>query len=65
VLAVDVHARKASAVAETARRLGLENLEARAADATVPIPDVPLESFDLVLLDAPCSGWERCGAIPR
>jgi len=56
VLAVDLHARKASAIAETARRLGLENLEARAADATVPIPDVPLESFDLVLLDAPCSG---------
>jgi len=56
VLAVDLHARKASAVAETARRLGLENLEARAADATVSIPDVPLASFDLVLLDAPCSG---------
>src|SRR5204862_2966585 len=37
-------------------RLGLENVEARAADVTVPIPDVPLESFDLVLLDAPCSG---------
>jgi len=56
VLAVDLHARKASAIAETARRLGLENVEVRAADATVPIPDVPLESFDLVLLDAPCSG---------
>jgi len=56
VLAVDLHARKASAIAETARRLGLENLEARAADVTVPIPDVPLDSFDLVLLDAPCSG---------
>jgi len=56
VLAVDLHARKASAIAETARRLGLDNVEARAADVTVPIPDVPLESFDLVLLDAPCSG---------
>ena len=56
VLAVDLHARKASAIAETARRLGLDNVEARAADVTVPIPDAPLESFDLVLLDAPCSG---------
>jgi 16S rRNA (cytosine967-C5)-methyltransferase len=56
VLAVDLHARKASAIAEAAQRLGLANLEARAADATLPIPDVPLESFDLVLLDAPCSG---------
>ncbi len=56
VLAVDLHARKANAIAEAARRLGLENLEARAADALLPIPDAPLEGFDLVLLDAPCSG---------
>src|SRR5207249_7132813 len=56
VLAVDLHARKAATIAEAARRLGLENLDSRAADAMLPIPDVPLESFDLVLLDAPCSG---------
>ena len=56
VLAVDLHTKKAAAIAESARRLGLENLEARAADATLPIPDVAFESFDLVLLDAPCSG---------
>jgi len=56
VLAVDLHARKASSIAEAAQRLGLGNLEARAADAMLPIPDAPFESFDLVLLDAPCSG---------
>jgi 16S rRNA (cytosine967-C5)-methyltransferase len=56
VLAIDLHARKAAAIGESARRLGLDNLEARAADATLPIPDVAFESFDLVLLDAPCSG---------
>ena len=56
VLAVDLHARRANATAEAARRLGLDNLEALAADATLPIPDAPFESFDLVLLDAPCSG---------
>jgi 16S rRNA (cytosine967-C5)-methyltransferase len=56
VLAVDLHARKATSIAEAARRLGLDNLEARAADAMLPIPDAPFESFDLVLLDAPCSG---------
>jgi 16S rRNA (cytosine967-C5)-methyltransferase len=56
VLAVDLHARKASAIAEAARRLGLANLQARAADANLPIPDAPAGSFDLVLLDAPCSG---------
>ena len=56
VLAVDLHSRKANAIAEAARRLGLANLTARAADVLVPIPDVAQESFDLVLLDAPCSG---------
>jgi 16S rRNA (cytosine967-C5)-methyltransferase len=56
VLAVDLHARKVSSIGEAARRLGLDNLEALAADATLPIPDAPFESFDLVLLDAPCSG---------
>jgi 16S rRNA (cytosine967-C5)-methyltransferase len=56
VLAVDLHARKAGAIAEAARRMGLTNIEARAADAMLPLPDVPLESFALVLLDSPCSG---------
>jgi 16S rRNA (cytosine967-C5)-methyltransferase len=56
VLAVDLHARKTQQIAETARRMGLANLEARAADATLPLPGVELQSFDLVLLDAPCSG---------
>jgi 16S rRNA (cytosine967-C5)-methyltransferase len=56
VLAVDLHARKAQQIAEAARRMGLTNLEARAADAALPLPGVELQSFDLVLLDAPCSG---------
>jgi len=54
VLAVDLHARKAKQIEETARRLGLDNLRALAADATLPLPGNPL--FDLILLDAPCSG---------
>jgi 16S rRNA (cytosine967-C5)-methyltransferase len=36
--------------------MGLNNLESRAADAALPLPGVAPESFDLVLLDAPCSG---------
>jgi 16S rRNA (cytosine967-C5)-methyltransferase len=36
--------------------MGLANLRSLAADATLPIPGVAPESFDLVLLDAPCSG---------
>src|SRR6267154_3741636 len=54
VLAVDLHARKASQVEEAARRLGLDNVRALPADATLPLPGDP--RFDLVLLDAPCSG---------
>ncbi|HEY6909181.1 MAG TPA: 16S rRNA (cytosine(967)-C(5))-methyltransferase RsmB [Myxococcales bacterium] len=56
VLAVDLHARKARIIAEAAQRLGIENLRALAADALFPIPGAELASFDLVLLDAPCSG---------
>jgi 16S rRNA (cytosine967-C5)-methyltransferase len=56
VLAVDLHARKAKLIEEAARRLGLSSLRALAADATLPLPGVAEESFDLVLLDAPCSG---------
>jgi 16S rRNA (cytosine967-C5)-methyltransferase len=54
VLAVDLHARKARQVEEAAHRLGLDNVRALAADATLPLPGDP--RFDLVLLDAPCSG---------
>jgi 16S rRNA (cytosine967-C5)-methyltransferase len=59
VLAVDLHERKAQIVAEAAARLGHANLRALAADATLPLPpeaQAPPEGFDLVLLDAPCSG---------
>jgi 16S rRNA (cytosine967-C5)-methyltransferase len=54
VLAVDLHARKARQIEEQARRLGLENLRALAADATLPIPGEG--PFDVALIDAPCSG---------
>ena len=56
VLAVDLHARKAKTIADAAQRMGLHNLTALAADAALPIPGADEGSFDLVLLDAPCSG---------
>src|SRR5205807_5072624 len=56
VVAVDLHARKARQIAEAAARMGLTNLRTLAADVTLPIPDAREASFDLVLLDAPCSG---------
>jgi 16S rRNA (cytosine967-C5)-methyltransferase len=55
VLAIDLHARKAQGIADQAKRLGLANLRALAADATLPIPG-DTGPFDLVLVDAPCSG---------
>ena len=56
VLAVDLHARKAKTIAEAAQRMGLENVQTLAADVALPIPGAAEQSFDLVLLDAPCSG---------
>ena len=54
VLAVDLQARKARSIEETARRLGLGEVRALAADATFPLPDEG--PFDVALVDAPCSG---------
>src|SRR4051812_2505866 len=56
VLAVDLHARKVKTIAEAAKRMGLSNVETLAADVGLPIPGAPDQGFDLVLLDAPCSG---------
>jgi 16S rRNA (cytosine967-C5)-methyltransferase len=56
VFAVDIHERKLRKLEEEATRLGVAGLlRLRAADATRPLP-LPERSFDLVLLDAPCSG---------
>jgi len=56
VFAVDIHERKLRRLEEEANRLGVTGqLRLRAADATRPLP-LPERSFDLVLLDAPCSG---------
>ncbi|MGC4117154.1 MAG: 16S rRNA (cytosine(967)-C(5))-methyltransferase RsmB [Myxococcales bacterium] len=56
VFAIDVHERKLRKLEEEAERLGVGSvLRMRAADASRPLP-LPERSFDLVLLDAPCSG---------
>jgi len=54
VLAVDLHARKARNIEEAAGRLGLPEVRALAADATLPLPGEG--PFDVALVDAPCSG---------
>ena len=56
VYAIDLHARKLERLEQQARRLGVEaQIRLRAADASRPLP-FPRHSFDLVLLDAPCTG---------
>ncbi len=55
VLAVDLRPGRLALVRESAERLGNTAVECLAADATA-IPGVPGESFDRVLVDAPCSG---------
>jgi 16S rRNA (cytosine967-C5)-methyltransferase len=55
VLAVDVHENKLPKIESEARRLGLkERLSSRALDAA-HLPD-DLGEFDVVMVDAPCSG---------
>lgn len=55
VLAIDVHANKLPKIESEARRLGLkERLSSRALDAS-KLPD-DLGEFDVVMVDAPCSG---------
>ena len=56
VVALDLHPRKLEAVRAEAARLGLSaRVSVRAQDAASPLP-AELGPFEVVLLDAPCSG---------
>lgn len=54
VTALDIHASGVAAIRATATRLGLSIVKASMADAAAW--PAPAESFDTVLVDAPCSG---------
>lgn len=56
VISLDIHPRKARRIAEEAGRLGLSAILPMAADAGAPLPPEARGPFDLVLVDAPCSG---------
>lgn len=62
VIANDLHAHKRALIAGQAERLGLGCVEAVTGDAAELGTVYPPGSFDLVLLDAPCSGF---GVIRR
>lgn len=55
VTAVELHEHRARLVREAAERLGLANVEVHVGDAAAPPLD-PDARFDIVLLDAPCTG---------
>lgn len=62
VIANDIYPHKADLVKQNVKRLGLTNVTITTEDARTLADVYPAESFDRVLLDAPCSGW---GVISR
>jgi 16S rRNA (cytosine967-C5)-methyltransferase len=55
VVAVELHDHRARQVADAAAHMGLDNVEVRVGDGTDPPLDDD-ERFDVVLVDAPCTG---------
>ncbi len=55
IVACDVHPHKIELIEKQAERLGLESITARVQDGTAFVPEWE-QHFDVVLLDAPCSG---------
>lgn len=56
VISVDLHEHKVKLIGEQASRLSLSNIETFAYDSRKIQEKFPRESFDRILLDAPCSG---------
>ena len=56
IIALDLHPQRLHLVEQGAKRLGCAGIATRCWDLTLPPPFLPAESFDGVLVDAPCSG---------
>lgn len=56
VIALDLHEHKVKLIRDNASRLGLSNIQAEAMDSRKVQEHFAQESFDRILLDAPCSG---------
>ena len=55
--ALDIHQHKVKLIEENARRLNLTNITTKAIDARKAKEEFIPETFDRVLVDAPCSGF--------
>ncbi|MBM4763979.1 16S rRNA (cytosine(967)-C(5))-methyltransferase RsmB [Bacillus sp. B15-48] len=56
VISLDLHEHKVKLIVQNAERLGLENIEVKQLDSRNVQEHFEKESFDRILLDAPCSG---------
>lgn len=65
IVANDIHAHKIDLIKQNAERLGLTNIEYTNYDGTKLRKVFTRESFDKILLDAPCSGWGVIGRKPE
>lgn len=57
VLSVDLHEHKVKLIQQNAKRLQLDNINTKAMDSRRLPEELEKESFDRILLDAPCSGF--------
>lgn len=65
IIANDIHSYKLDLIKQNADRLGLTNIEYTDNDGTKLKRIHSRESFDKILLDAPCSGWGVIGRKPE
>jgi 16S rRNA (cytosine967-C5)-methyltransferase len=56
VVSLDLHEHKVKLINDNANRLRLDNINTKAMDSRQASEHFPPESFDRILLDAPCSG---------
>lgn len=66
IIASDLHAHRLRVLRSTCKRLGINSIDSLALDATQPLPFIESEqTFDRVLLDAPCSGTGTLRSNPE
>ena len=56
VISLDLHEHKVKLICQNASRLGLSNIQTKVLDSRNALDFFEKESFDRILLDAPCSG---------